>query len=34
MPLLAWTVRTEADLAKAAQWADAPIFEGVTPAAD
>lgn len=28
LPLFTWTVRTEADRAVAAQWADAPIFEG------
>ncbi|MEZ5852820.1 MAG: glycerophosphodiester phosphodiesterase family protein [Hyphomicrobiaceae bacterium] len=27
MPLFTWTVRTDADLQIAAQWADAPIFE-------
>lgn len=29
IPLFTWTVRTEADLAIAAEWADAPIFEGL-----
>ena len=29
LPLFAWTVRTPADLATAAKWADAPIFEGL-----
>jgi len=29
LPLLAWTVRDEADLAKALRYADAPIFEGI-----
>lgn len=28
MPLFTWTVRTEADRARAKAWADAPIFEG------
>lgn len=28
LPLFAWTVRTPEDWARAAQWADAPIFEG------
>jgi glycerophosphoryl diester phosphodiesterase len=28
MPVLTWTVRTEADRAKAARWADQVIFEG------
>lgn len=31
IPLFTWTVRTEADLATAQQWADAPIFEGLSP---
>lgn len=31
LPLLAWTVRTEADLERARRYADAPIFEGITP---
>ncbi|MFM9939250.1 MAG: glycerophosphodiester phosphodiesterase family protein [Hyphomicrobiaceae bacterium] len=31
LPLFTWTVRTEADLATAAEWADAPIFEGIEP---
>ena len=30
-PVLAWTVRTDADRARAATHADAPIFEGFTP---
>jgi hypothetical protein len=30
-PLFTWTVRTEADRAAAARWADAPIFEGYEP---
>jgi len=30
-PLLTWTVRTEADRAKAAKWADQVIFEGWRP---
>jgi glycerophosphoryl diester phosphodiesterase len=30
-PLLAWTVRTEADSTKAAKWADQVIFEGWRP---
>jgi glycerophosphoryl diester phosphodiesterase len=30
-PLLTWTVRTEADRAKAAKWADQIIFEGWRP---
>jgi glycerophosphoryl diester phosphodiesterase len=30
-PLLTWTVRSEADRAKAAQWADQLIFEGWRP---
>ena len=30
-PLLTWTVRTEADRARAAAYADAPIFEGYEP---
>jgi glycerophosphoryl diester phosphodiesterase len=30
-PVLTWTVRTEADRAKAAQWADQVIFEGWRP---
>lgn len=30
-PLLAWTVRTEADRRRAARYADAPIFEGYAP---
>jgi glycerophosphoryl diester phosphodiesterase len=32
MPLLAWTVRTPAQLTIAQQWADAPIFEEIDPA--
>jgi glycerophosphoryl diester phosphodiesterase len=31
LPLFTWTVRTDADRARAAQWADAPIFEGWEP---
>jgi len=31
LPLFAWTVRTEAQRAIAARWADAPIFEGYEP---
>lgn len=31
LPLFTWTVRTAADLETAAQWADAPIFEGLAP---
>jgi glycerophosphoryl diester phosphodiesterase len=30
-PMLTWTVRTEADRAKAAKWADQIIFEGWRP---
>src|SRR5262249_60390138 len=30
-PVLTWTVRTEADRAKAARWADQTIFEGWRP---
>jgi glycerophosphoryl diester phosphodiesterase len=30
-PVLTWTVRTEADRAKAAKWADQVIFEGWRP---
>ena len=30
-PLLGWTVRTPADRALAAKWADAPTFEGYEP---
>ena len=29
IPLFTWTVRTPADLRTAADWADAPIFEGL-----
>lgn len=29
LPLFTWTVRTPEDLATAAKWADAPIFEGM-----
>jgi glycerophosphoryl diester phosphodiesterase len=29
--LLTWTVRTAADRARAARWADQMIFEGFTP---
>ncbi len=28
MPLFTWTVRSDEDRLIAAQWADAPIFEG------
>ena len=31
IPLFTWTVRTQADLATATRWADAPIFEGLDP---
>ena len=31
LPLLTWTVRSEADLARAARWADQIIFEGIRP---
>lgn len=31
LPLFAWTVRTKSDHARAAQLADAPIFEGYEP---
>jgi glycerophosphoryl diester phosphodiesterase len=31
LPLFTWTVRTPAERAIAAQWADAPIFEGYEP---
>ncbi len=31
LPLFTWTVRTETDFARAKQWADAPIFEGIEP---
>jgi glycerophosphoryl diester phosphodiesterase len=31
VPLLAWTVRTEAELARALRYADAPIFEEIVP---
>ncbi len=31
MPLFTWTVRTPAERAIAARWADAPIFEGYEP---
>ena len=31
LPLLAWTVRSSEERARAAQWADAPIFEGLRP---
>ena len=31
LPLLAWTVRTEAELARALRYADAPIFEEISP---
>lgn len=29
LPLFTWTVRSNVDLATAAKWADAPIFEGI-----
>jgi glycerophosphoryl diester phosphodiesterase len=29
MPLFTWTVRSQVELATAARWADAPIFEGL-----
>lgn len=31
LPLLTWTVRTEADRARASRWADQMIFEGFRP---
>ena len=31
LPLLTWTVRSEADRARAASWADQIIFEGIRP---
>jgi glycerophosphoryl diester phosphodiesterase len=31
LPLLTWTVRSEADKARAANYADAMIFEGIVP---
>lgn len=31
LPLLTWTVRSEADRARAARWADQIIFEGLRP---
>jgi len=31
LPLLTWTVRSEADRARAARWADQMIFEGFRP---
>lgn len=31
LPLFTWTVRSAKDRAKAAKWADAPIFEGFEP---
>lgn len=31
LPVLAWTVRTEAELALAATWSDAAVFEAVAP---
>jgi glycerophosphoryl diester phosphodiesterase len=31
MPLLAWTVRTQADWHRAERWADQLIFEGIRP---
>jgi glycerophosphoryl diester phosphodiesterase len=31
LPLLTWTVRTEADRACASRWADQMIFEGFRP---
>ncbi|MEQ1577495.1 MAG: glycerophosphodiester phosphodiesterase family protein [Hyphomicrobium sp.] len=32
LPVFTWTVRDAGDLARARQWADAPIFEGIDPA--
>jgi glycerophosphoryl diester phosphodiesterase len=31
LPLLTWTVRSEADRSRAARWADQIIFEGIRP---
>jgi hypothetical protein len=31
LPLLAWTVRNEAERARAVRYADAMLFEGVVP---
>ncbi len=31
LPLLAWTIRTEADMRRAARWADGIVFEGFHP---
>ena len=31
LPLLTWTVRSEADRRTAARWADQMIFEGIRP---
>ena len=31
LPLLTWTVRSEADRRTAARWADQMIFEGLRP---
>jgi hypothetical protein len=31
LPLFTWTVRTPRQRARAARWADAPIFEGYEP---
>lgn len=31
LPLISWTVRTLEDRARAAQWSDAPTFEGYEP---
>ena len=31
LPLLTWTVRSEADRRRAARWADQMIFEGIAP---
>jgi glycerophosphoryl diester phosphodiesterase len=31
LPLLTWTVRSEADRTRAARWADQMIFEGLHP---
>ena len=31
MPVVAWTVRSDGERARAARWADQMIFEGFTP---
>jgi hypothetical protein len=31
LPILTWTVRTQADRLRAARWADQIIFEGFQP---